>query len=264
MRFPAPTIRPLAALLTAMWMIPPTPGAAQEPSLPLGTVGIQDPWIAPGPGPSGALRQGWLGLPDGFFTRAAHLAYAYADSGDGEQRVTGRLNYPLRRRLWVGAAVPVTDEGRLGDAVLTTSYMLYESARYSVSTGAAWRLPTGDAADGDDVFAVQPRLDVFADVGAASSVRGRIAWDAPDGGAPDAFVGQIGYGRTFAGPRQLSASVGATWRAPTDGAATVSVTPAARMRLHGPLFFLLGVELPVTQEDDLPDARVVGQFVLDL
>lgn len=230
-------------------------------------------WIPVPNGESGAPRQGWLNTADGFFTREAHLAYDYVDGDDGDaHQVLARFHHPLSRRLWAGLEVPFYQEagGRsdFGDVTLTTQLMLAETRNLSLNAGVGWRIPTGSASFGNNVFAVQPQLNIWTDLGGGFSGRGRIAYEFADSGGRDSFVLNAALGQTVtphdAAPfGDLSLYVAGNWREPSQagGASFVSVTPGLRTHVGGNLFLLAGVEFPITRTSASFDQRFILQLV---
>lgn len=213
-------------------------------------------WIPVPNGESGAPRQGWLGTADGFFTREAHLAYTYVDAaGDDLHQGLARFHYPFTRRLWAGLEVPFyQDRGGdsdFGDVTLTTQVMLAETRNLSLNAGVGWRLPTGSSSFGNEVFAAQPQLNLFTDIGSGFSFRGRVAYEFPDSGAPESFILNGAIGQTVtdhdrAPLGDLTWYVASTWREFDDGPTFVSVTPGMRTHLGGNLFLLAGIEIPLS------------------
>lgn len=212
-------------------------------------------WVPVPNGESGAPRQGWLGTADGFFTREVHLAYTYVDApGDDLHQGLARFHLPLSRRLWAGLEVPFyQDRGGasdFGDVTLNTQLMLVETRNVSLNAGVGWRLPTGSASFGNEVFAAQPQLNLFTDVGGGFSFRGRVAYDFPDSGAPESFILNAAIGQTVtdhdrAPLGDLTWYVASTWREFQGGPSFVSVTPGVRTHLGGNLFLLAGIEIPL-------------------
>lgn len=213
-------------------------------------------WVPVPNGESGAPRQGWLGTADGFFTREAHLAYTYIDAeGDDFHQGLARLHYPFSRRLWAGLEVPFyQDSGGssdFGDITLNTQVMLVEKRNVSLNAGVGWRLPTGSESFGNQVFAAQPQLNLFTDVGGGFSFRGRVAYDFPDSGVPESFILNGAIGQTVtdhdkAPLGDLTWYVASTWREFSNGPTFVSITPGMRTHLGGNLFLLAGIEIPLT------------------
>lgn len=221
-------------------------------------------------GGSGAPRQGWLGVGDGFFTREVHLAYDYAGGG-GVDRHTGlaRFNHPLSQRLWVGVEAPflvVSDgETHFGDISVTEQIMLHETRDVSINLGNTLRLPTGDEDADGGLWGWSPTINAWSDVGSAFSLRGTLGYRLTEGGR-DALVAAVAIGQTLtsadAAPLgEFTWYVSAGLEAPDDGDATLSVLPGLRSRLSGSTFALAGVEIPVVNSGDTFDARAVFQIV---
>lgn len=213
-------------------------------------------WVPVPNGDSGAPRQGWLGTADGFFTREVHLAYTYVDAdGDDLHQGLARFHFPFTRRLWAGLEVPFYQnsggDSDFGDITLNTQLMLVEKRNISLNAGVGWRLPTGSDSFGNGVFAAQPQLNLFTDVGGGFSFRGRVAYDFPDSGAPESFILNGAIGQTVtdhdkAPLGDLTWYVASTWREFSNGPTFVSVTPGVRTHLGGNLFLLAGIEIPLT------------------
>ena len=234
---------------------------------------LTDKWVPVPNGASGAPRQGWLATADGFFTREAHLAYDYLD-GDGFDRHTGlaRFHYPLSRRLWVGLEAPFFQQSGsirdFGDITLTTQVMLHESRNVSINAGVGWRLPTGTVELGNQVFAAQPQLNFWSDIGSGFSLRGRIAYEFADSGNPDNFILNATFGQTITPHSKapfgdLSWYLATNWREPSNGGGRsfVSLTPGMRTHVGNNLFLLAGVEFPVTDNSASFSQRYIIQLV---
>jgi len=212
-------------------------------------------WVPVPNGESGAPRQGWLGTADGFFTREVHLAYTYVDvDGPDAEQGLARFHLPLSRRLWAGLEVPFYQDrgGRsdFGDVTLNTQVMLAETRNLSLNAGVGWRLPTGSDSFGNGTFAAQPQLNLFTDIGGGFSLRGRVAYDLPDSGAPESFILNGAIGQTVTDHDRAPLGdftwyVASTWREFQNGPTFVSVTPGVRTHLGGNLFMLAGVEIPL-------------------
>ncbi len=236
---------------------------------------LGEKWIPVPNGSSGAPRQGWLATADGFFTREAHLAYDYTDGGTGRanaSEVLARFNYPWTRRFWTGIEVPFYQRnGRqdgFGDITLSTLVMLVESRNLSITAGAGWRLPTGATRIGNNVFAAQPQINFWSDVGAGFSLRGRLGYEFATKGRPDDFVLNFAVGQTVTPHSRapfgdLTWYVAVNWREPVRGLgySFVSITPGLRTHLGGNLFLLGGVEFPVTPTRQSFERRYIVQLV---
>ncbi len=234
---------------------------------------LTEKWIPVPNGDSGAPRQGWLATADGFFTREAHLAYDYVDGrGFDSHEVLARFNHPISRRLWAGIEVPFFQQSGsvrdFGDVTLTTLVMLHESRNVSINAGVGWRLPTGTVALGNQVFAAQPQLNFWSDVGSGFSLRGRVGYEFANANRPDNFVLNATFGQTVtkhsdAPFGDLSWYLATNWREPTGGRGQsfVSLTPGMRTHVGGNLFLLAGVEFPVTDNRASFSERYIIQLV---
>ncbi len=237
-------------------------------------------WIPVPNGESGAPRQGWLATADGFFTREAHLAYSYTDASFGEaHEVLARFNYPFTRRLWAGVEVPFyrdlsgrgalagADASGFADVTLTTQLMLAETRNLSLNAGVGWRLPVGESDIGGGVFAAEPQLNLFADIGSGVAVRGRVSYSFPDSGAPESFGMNVAIGQTVTDHDKapfgdFTYYVSGNWREFSGGGGTfLSVTPGVRTHLGGNLFALAGIEIPITNSSSTFRERFTFQLV---
>ncbi|OYY68145.1 transporter [Sphingomonas sp. 28-63-12] len=234
---------------------------------------LTEKWIPVPNGDSGAPRQGWLATADGFFTREVHLAGAYtAGPGPDAWGVLGRFHYPFSRRLWAGVEIPFYQEtarrGNFGDITLTTQVMLAEKRNLSINAGVGWRLPTGSIRQGNNVFAAQPQINLWTDVGHGFSIRGRVGYEFANRNQPDNFVLNAAIGQTVtphspAPFGDLTWYVAANWREPTTGRGNsfVSITPGMRTHVGNNLFLLAGVEFPVTNNRNSFSERYILQLV---
>lgn len=255
---------------------PPPPAPATEwTPLNFQNFGAElgEKWIPVPNGDSGAPRQGWLATADGFFTREVHLAANYtSQAGPDSWGVLGRFHYPFTRRLWAGIEVPFyQDTGRsggFGDVTLTTQVMLAEKRNLSINAGVGWRLPTGSIRQGNNVFAAQPQVNIWTDVGHGISLRGRVAYEFASRNVPDSFVLNAAIGQTVTPHSRapfgdLTWYVSANWREPINngGRTFVSITPGMRTHLGNNLFLLAGVEFPVTNQANSFSERYILQLV---
>lgn len=234
---------------------------------------LTEKWVPVPNGDSGAPRQGWLATADGFFTREVHLAGAYVNGpGPDAFGVLGRFHHPLSRRLWAGLEVPFYQEtagrGNFGDITLTTQVMLKETRNLSINAGVGWRLPTGSVRQGNAVFAAQPQVNLWSDVGRGISIRGRIAYELANQGVPNSFVLNAAIGQTVTPHNRapfgdLTWYVSGNYREPIGprGDTFVSVTPGLRTHVGNNLFFLAGVEFPVTNTANSFSERYILQLV---
>lgn len=279
------TVQPARLAIAALLLIVPAGTATAqdvEPAPPTAWTPLDinrfgseltEKWVPVPNGESGAPRQGWLATADGFFTREAHLAYDYTD-GDGFDRhqVLARFHHPLSRRLWVGLEVPFFQQSGsvrdFGDITLTTQVMLHETRNVSINAGVGWRLPTGSVALGNQVFAAQPQINFWSDIGSGFSLRGRVGYEFADSGNSDNFILNAAIGQTItphsgAPFGDLSWYLATNWREPTNGGGRsfVSLTPGMRTHVGGNLFLLAGVEFPVTDTSASFSQRYIVQLV---
>lgn len=279
------TVQPARLAIAALLLIVPAGTATAqdvEPAPPTAWTPLDinrfgseltEKWVPVPNGESGAPRQGWLATADGFFTREAHLAYDYTD-GDGFDRhqVLARFHHPLSRRLWVGLEVPFFQQSGsvrdFGDITLTTQVMLHETRNVSINAGVGWRLPTGSVALGNQVFAAQPQINFWSDIGSGFSLRGRVGYEFADSGNSDNFILNAAIGQTItphsdAPFGDLSWYFATNWREPTNGGGRsfVSLTPGMRTHVGGNLFLLAGVEFPVTDTSASFSQRYIVQLV---
>ena len=249
----------------------PTAEAADWTPLEAGFENVFDPYVPVPPGSSGAPRHGWLGVPDGFFTQEYHLAYSLTDrDGPDVHDALARFHIPVTRRLWLGMELSfyreTDDIDGVGDATVTTRYMIAESRDLSLNAGVAWRLPLGEESVGGGVFAATPQIAFWTDVGAGISLRGGIGYTFADNDGVDSLNMAAAVGQTLtphdeAPLGDLSWYVSGNWAEPDDGSTFLSITPGLRTHLGGNLFLLTGVELPVVNVDDNFDQRVIVQLV---
>lgn len=158
--------------------------------------------------------------------------------------------------------------GNFGDITLTTQVMLAEKRNLSINAGVGWRLPTGSVVQGNKVFAAQPQINLWTDVGRGFSIRGRVAYEFADRNQPDNFVLNASIGQTVtphspAPFGDLTWYVAANWREPTTGRGNsfVSITPGMRTHVGNNLFLLAGVEFPVINRNESFNERYILQLV---
>ena len=255
-----------------------------EPSrwqpLTLGTLfsdGWDQAWASPPAGSGGAPRQGWIGASDGVFYRLGIGTYSYAENwADNDEQHLGSLTLytPLSRRFELRQDIPFVVSNKaagdsyhtdFGDYTVTPRVMLSESQNVTQSIGVAFRTPTGDDLNGNEVAAVIPGYEFWANAWRGLVVRGGAFMFAPyghdsfaDSGARNTFSGNLAAGYYFtehdAAPfGDLVFSVGTTVNQATDdrGPATTTVllTPAFRTHLGSNWYLLGGVDVPATQPE---------------
>jgi len=229
--------------------------------------GWLQPWIPAGPGSSGALRGGWVGAPNGFFSREFDPFYTYVHGAHGtpnENLGSAIIFTPLSRRLEFSIVVPYANsinsdphESAFGDLQLRARVMLYETQDVSFAGGIMVEAPTGTAAIGQGQTAVDPFLALWADLGNAIQVRAGIDDFAPtDGSGPNVLTCSLAFGKTFkikeCGYFQdvtpyLASNVHEAFSHAGDTDHTVfSLTPGVRTTVAHNVWIISGLEVPVT------------------
>ena len=151
------------------------------------TEGWDEPFSAAPLGSGGAPRHGWLNTVDGWFTREWHVGYFHTDGeGTGPDTHVGIYQHqtPLSRRLWLGIDVPfvvnvdgdggAADAEDFGDIVVIPKIKLYDARDMSVTAEVGIQIPTGTDAVGADRTALNPRINVWTDIGGGWSLRGGV------------------------------------------------------------------------------------------
>jgi hypothetical protein len=248
-------------------------GPADGPWAPLCCFsdGWREPWVKPpGRGPGGAPRQGWLNSFDGHFTREYHIGYFLSNGvGNGQDEHVGLFQFqtPLSRRVWVGVDVPFvvaltggqgTNQTDFGDISITPRVMLHETEGQSISAGLGFRIPTENRSTGGDQTSLFPHIQFWQDAGDGWTVRGGFGVEVPmnnrDADPDGILVSNLAIGRTItehdATPfGDFAYYVSFNMRntiADGNTSTFVSATPGIRTHLGNNLFFLAGVEVPLT------------------
>ena len=144
--------------------------------------------------------------------------------------------------------------------------MLAETRDLSINAGLGFELPTGeDSIGAGEVFGVTPQVNIWTDLGAGVSFRGRASYASRDHDGADGFGVSLALGQTVspveAAPLgQFTYSLALNWFEPDDGDGLVTVTPALRTRVVDSLFLLTGVEFPVSDNAGF-DQRWIVQLV---
>jgi len=234
------------------------------------TEGWDEPFSAAPLGSGGAPRHGWLNTVDGWFTREWHAGYFFTDDrADGSDTHVGIYQYqtPLSRRLWVGIDVPFVvavdgDGGAanaedFGDIVVIPKIKLYDRRDMSVTAEVGIQIPTGTDVTGGDRTALNPRINVWTDIGCGWSLRGGVGVNVATESSvsPDtAWFTNLAIGRTITSHDDaplgdftyyLSMNV-VDQLGSSDGHTFASLTPGMRTHLGDNVFFLAGCEVPVT------------------
>ena len=237
-----------------------------------------DEWIAPPNGSSGAPRQGWLGTVDGFFTQEWHVAYAWLGEKPTDAHAgIFRFNMPLTKRFWMGWEVPflvnIGNKSEFGDATVTFKAMLHEEQDLSINAGVGLRIPTGNNVTGNDRAGVTPQINIWSDIGGGWSLRGGVSVDFfPESNSPaprSALKANLAIGHTITphedaplGDFTYYAALNFVQQLGGDANDTgfLSVFPGIRTHLGDALFFLTGLEIPVSNPNGF-DQQLVVQIV---
>ena len=253
--------------------------------------GWLEPWIAPpGTGCSGAPRQGWLNAADGFFTREDHLFYSFTDAvalpgNQSHDSHTGmyQLQLPISRRLWMGLDIPITSNSnrsnrqpsvtKFDDVRVTAKVMIEETRNRSLSTELGVRIPTGDSEVGAGIASLTPKVNLWRDIGNAWSFRSAIGVEIPTSGtAPTASEADLLYnlalGQTITPHESVPFGdftyyLSLNGRTQLDGVqrnTILTLTPGTRSHLGGNIFFLNGLEIPVSGPNPF-DTKAIFMFV---
>jgi hypothetical protein len=240
------------------------------------TEGWDQAWASPPAGSGGAPRQGWIGAQDGVFYRLWIGTYSFAHDfgGNGnEQAGTFTLYAPMSRRLELRFDVPfiVSSKGSgddyhtaAGDLGITPRVILSESENFTQSLAVTLRSPTGDAQNGNDVAAVTPAYEFWANVWQGLVVRGGVNMYLPYGhdsfdgtGARNTFTGNLAAGY-YLTPHDakpfgdLVLYLATTFDYLTDNrgpsnTTTFHLTPGFRAHMGCDWYILGAVDMPVTE-----------------
>jgi hypothetical protein len=186
--------------------------------LSLGTLfseGWNQTWVSPPAGGGGAPRQGWLNAADGVFYRLAvgTFDYKHGTSGNGDVYSGGLTDYaPFSRRFELQFDIPfvtslqgtggtATHTG-FGDFQVTPRVILSETRDVTQSLNLTFRTPTGDTDTGNELAAVTPNYQFWANWWRGLVVRGSVGMLVPyhnvgEVGARTSFLGNLAAGYYF-------------------------------------------------------------------
>ena len=246
--------------------------------------GWNKPWASPPIGSGGAPRQGWLNAYDGVFYRLGIAIFGWQHGVSGSDNYVGDLvNYtPLNQRFEVQTDISLVSgssiggQTNFGDFKITPRFILSESKDVTQSFNITFRTPTGNSINGNNVAAVTPQYQFWANAWKGLVVRGGVGFTVPysSGGSysigpfknitrsvPSAtFDANLAIGYYFT-PHDFTPIGDMVWYLSTNlsqaidnrvrGSGTfVSLTPGFRTHL-GQNWYLLGaVEVPVTHSGD--------------
>jgi len=251
-----------------------------EPSrwrpLSLGTFfseGWNQPWASPSAGGGGAPRQGWINAADGVFYRLAigTFGYKHGTNDNGDVYNGGATLYaPLSRRFELQFDVPFVTSVQgtngssthtgFGDFQITPRVILSESRDVTQSFNLTFRTPTGDTNTGNELAAVTPNYQFWANWWRGLVVRGSLGMSVPyhnvtEVGARTSFLGNLAAGYYFTehdmvpfGDLVGYVATNLTQATDNRGPATTGLTftPGFRTHLGRNWYLLGGVEVPVT------------------
>lgn len=243
--------------------------------------GWDKPWVSPPTGGGGAPRQGWLNAYEGVFYRLSLGIFGWQHSNGGGDSYTGNLVSftPINQRFQIQTEIPVasnSDETNFGDLRIQARMMLSETRNVTQTLNLAFRTPTGDAVNGNDVASVIPQYQFWANWWKGLVVRGGFGFTVPYAGeitktgARSTFDANLSIGYYFT-PHDVTPVGDMVWylatnlnqtiddRQPNDYT-SVSLSPGFRTHL-GMDWYLLGtVEVPVTKPEPY-DYQVLFSFM---
>jgi hypothetical protein len=251
-----------------------------EPSrwrpLSLGTFfseGWNQAWASPSAGGGGAPRQGWINAADGVFYRLAigTFGYKHGTNDNGDVYNGGATLYaPFSRRFELQFDLPFVASAQgiggsashtgFGDFQITPRVMLSESRDVTQSFNLTFRTPTGDTNTGNELAAVTPNYQFWANWWRGLVVRGSLGMSIPyhnvsEVGARTSFLGNLAAGyyctehdMTPFGDLVGYVATNLTQATDNRGPATTTLTftPGFRTHLGRNWYLLGGVEVPVT------------------
>jgi len=235
--------------------------------------GWNQAWASPPAGPGGAPRQGWIGAWDGVFYRLGISTFSIADDVNGKDQYAGNLTLysPFSRRFELqtnypmvvsNLAGPDTDRrSHFGDFEITPRFLLAESESTTHSFNLAFRTPTGDTRNGNDVAAVTPTWNFWSNPWQTLVVRGgggiTVPYSGFDAGARTTLLGNLAVGYYFTPHDRVPVGdfvgyVAANFYQPVDDRgskrSTLTFTPGFRTHLGANFYLLGGFEVPVTRQ----------------
>jgi hypothetical protein len=265
-----------------------------EPSrwrpLSVGTLfseGWDQAWASPPPGDGGAPRQGWIGAQDGVFYRLWITTYSFArEFGENGNQHVGEftLYQPLSRRFELRYDIPMFVSSRgpddkyhtaAGDIAITPRVILSESENVTQSVSVTLQAPTGNSENGNNVAAVTPAYEIWANVWQGLVVRGGLNMFLPYGhdsfdetGARNTFTANLAAGYYLtqhdATPfGDLVLYLASSLETLTDdrgpsNRVTLHLTPGFRSHLGCNWYALGAVDVPVTNPEPFDFKPIVG------
>ena len=228
------------------------------------------PWIPPPNGELHLQRGGWVGADSAFFSREFDPAFTFnaGTAGTRDEFIgAATLFVPLNRRFQLGLTVPFLDSLQstnvlpsatsFGDIVITPQVMLDQTETRDVSLLVSIRTPTGQARTGNDLTIVTPTLAIWQDLPDGWQLRGGIGLSVATHtgeGPPEVLNFNLATGKTLTSHEDapfgdftpylaanLNQNLGGN-RELTE----VILTPGVRFYVGWHTYFILGVNVPVT------------------
>ncbi len=253
---------------------------------PLSIANFGEGWLTPWvPPPSGELhlqRGGWVGADSGFFSRELDPAFTFNAGTEGtrdELIGSATLFVPLNRRLQLGLTVPFVDSLQstnvlpsatsFGDIVVTPQLMLDQTETRDISLLLAIQTPTGETKTGNGKTIVTPTIALWQDLPAGWQLRGGVGMEIATHtgeGPPEVLNLNLAFGNTLtihedAPFGDLTPYLSANLNQDLGGSrelTEVILTPGVRFFLGWHTYFIMGVNVPVTNPKPfLPGLTVV-------
>ena len=235
------------------------------------TKGWDKPWESPPTGGGGAPRQGWLNAYEGVFYRLSLGIFGWQHHDNSSDGYSGNVVSftPFNQRFELQTEVPVSsnnDETNFGDLRIQGRFLLSETRNVTQTFNINFRIPTGDAINGNDVASIIPQYQFWANWWKGLVVRGGAGFTIPyageinQAGARSTFDANFSVGYymtphdfTPFGDLVLYLATNVTQaiddRASGSGTTTVSLSPGFRSHLGLDWYMLGTVEVPVTNPE---------------
>jgi hypothetical protein len=248
--------------------------------------GWDKPWASPPNGSGGAPRQGWLNANDGVFYRLgiATFGWTHGTLGSGIGGIddySGTLTMftPLNQRFEIQTDIPMVStahgipgggDTNFGDFLITPKIILSESKDVTQSFGITFRTPTGNNSNGNNVAAVNPNYQFWANPWKGLVVRGGTGFYIPYsnntfGSSRSTYNANLAVGYYFT-PHTFTPIGDMVWYLSANLSKTidnrgpdqtfVSLTPGFRTHVGCNWYLLGAVEVPVT--NSAVDYQVLG------
>lgn len=232
--------------------------------------GWLEPWIPPPNGELHLQRGGWVGADSGFFSREFDPSFTFNAGTQGSRdEIIGAaaVFFPLNRRLQLGLSIPYIDSLQstnvlpsatsFGDLIVTPQVMLDQTETRDISLLVAIRTPTGETRTGNGKTIVTPTIALWQDLPYGWQLRSGIGMDFTthgDEGPSEVFNLNLAVGQTLTSHEAapfgdltpyLSANLNQDLGSRRD-LTNVTLTPGIRFFLGWHTYFIMGVNVPVT------------------